>query len=174
MVMLGGAIGCGIARGAPGVGVSEVAGAVATTGAVDADAGAEGACIGAEGVKLGGAGSGWRGPDRIWPGLGGGGDGRAGMGIPRGATGGTRGDPLNKGGRNGCAARGAGAGSSLASFPTTSFFSDSDFGAVTSATGRTAGAAVSVKVTVGRWEESSAASRGFAAPEAKCRRTIRA
>jgi len=91
----------------------------------------------AEGTRLAGVGSGWRGPDRIWPGLGGGGDGRAGIGIPRGATGGTSGDPLNKGGRNGWAARGAGGGaSSPASFPAASFFSGSDFGAATSTAGR--------------------------------------
>lgn len=111
--MLGGALtrGAGGAAGALGAGGAGAAGSagVGFSGATCA-AGAAG-CAGTEG--LGGVtvgesdGKGCRGPVNVCPGFTAGGAGRVGMGIPRGATGGTKGDPLNSGGRRGAATRGA-------------------------------------------------------------------
>lgn len=107
---------------------------------------------------------------------------RAGIGMPRGATGGTSGAPLNSGGRNGVAARvGAGAGSS-------SFFGISaalGAGSGVSATGSGAerrtggagGAATAAGFSCGGGTSAASGSdssgRGFgvAPPLWKCRRT---
>jgi hypothetical protein len=63
------------------------------------------------------------------------------MGIPRGATGGTNGDPLINGGRKGTAARGGAEVVSGVSFAAVSFFSGSDLG--------TDGSALGVETEVG-------------------------
>jgi hypothetical protein len=96
------------------------------------------------------------------------------MDFPRGATGGTSGDPVPNGGRNGTAARGAGATLSTLSFPLDSLFSGSDFAAGASTVG--AGAGASFRCTDFTGGASSAASRGLAVapPFAKCCRTMRA
>ncbi len=95
-------------------GAAGVEGPVCATGAARS-AGADGVGSVAAGVNTEGAGSGCRGPVNVCPGLTAGGVGRAGIGIPRGATGGTNGPPLDKGGRSGDATRGVGTGSSALS-----------------------------------------------------------
>ncbi len=174
--------GGGVGRGAPGAGDTGAAVGAGGAGAAACGAGADGAGgagSGADGVSVGGGGSGWRGPEMIWPGfgrfVGSGGVGRAGIGMPRGATGGTSGDPLNNGGRKGMAARGGAGAASVVSFAGASFFSDSDFGAAVSATGAETDGVVAAGITCGRGV-SLASSRDFCetAPEAKCPRTISA
>jgi hypothetical protein len=82
MVAAGGAAGRGVGRGADGM-----------LGTIPAPGSPAGGRDPASPVSTEAPGNGWRGPERIWPGLGAGGAGRAGIGIPRGATGCAEGCP---------------------------------------------------------------------------------
>jgi hypothetical protein len=119
----GALLAAGAGRGAPGVLTGELTGEL--TGAPRGLADSGGGVEGTGGRSAGGAGNGWRGPERICPGRAcGGGEGRAGIGMPRGATGGTSGDPVESGGRSGgMIGRATGGEDSSAAASFASFFS---------------------------------------------------